>query len=330
MPADRSTLPKVLVTDVIRSAHQGQSHGGVHLVDLATGDVTGVLDWNDDRIDWEGRGGDRGLRGIAFRGDEIVIAASNEIFVFDRGFRVLTSFRNRYLSHCHEIALDGDTLYATSTRFNSVLALDLAKGAFTDGWVVRDANLKSRDEGGREVVTRAIVGMHYDPNGTPAVEPRDVHHINSVWREGGVTYICGTRLRVLLRGPGEDIKGPLRAVAPVPEWTHNCRPFREGVLYNSTQGDAIVFADRSGAARATLPIPQASPGELDNAGLPKDFARPGFGRGLAVTNDSVVIGGASPSTITAYDLLNRRAIAQVRLTKDVRNTPHGLEVWPYG
>jgi hypothetical protein len=63
-----------------------------------------VLDWNTMDIDWQGRGWDRGLRGIAFDGDAIYIAASDELFAFTPDFRRIGSWRNPYLKHCHEIS----------------------------------------------------------------------------------------------------------------------------------------------------------------------------------------------------------------------------------
>src|SRR5213080_1115066 len=76
-------LPRVIATSVVRSAHQGESHGGVYLIDLNSGQYDQVIDWNDESINWEGRGGDRGLRGIAFHNNRVFLAASDEIFVFD-------------------------------------------------------------------------------------------------------------------------------------------------------------------------------------------------------------------------------------------------------
>lgn len=61
------SLPKVLASSVIRSAHQGQSHGGVYVVDLESNHCEQVVDWNDQSINWEGRGLDRGLRGTQNR-----------------------------------------------------------------------------------------------------------------------------------------------------------------------------------------------------------------------------------------------------------------------
>jgi hypothetical protein len=43
----------------------------------------------------------------------------------------------------------------------------------------------------------------------------------------------------------------------------------------------------------------------------------------------VVAGGSSPSTITLWDLKASRHLMSVRLTNDVRNAIHGLEVFPY-
>ena len=50
-------LPTVIATSVVRSTHQGESHGGVYLIDLNSGQYDQVIDWNDDSINWEGRGG---------------------------------------------------------------------------------------------------------------------------------------------------------------------------------------------------------------------------------------------------------------------------------
>ena len=37
-------LPKVIATSVVRSAHQGESHGGVYLIDLNSGEFEQVIE----------------------------------------------------------------------------------------------------------------------------------------------------------------------------------------------------------------------------------------------------------------------------------------------
>ena len=73
-------MTRLIATSVVRGSQQGESHGGVFLIDLVSQDVSQVIDWNTMDIDWQGRGADRGLRGIAFFEDTVFIAASDELF----------------------------------------------------------------------------------------------------------------------------------------------------------------------------------------------------------------------------------------------------------
>ena len=101
-------LPRVIATSVVRSAHQGESHGGVYLIDLNSGQYDQVIDWNDESINWEGRGGDRGLRGIAFHNND---TGSNRLVIADRKNRInlsmfLNTNRRRYRTRiCQTITL---------------------------------------------------------------------------------------------------------------------------------------------------------------------------------------------------------------------------------
>ena len=94
-------LPTLIASSVVRGARQGDSHGGLYLLDFAGQEIRQVLDWNAGDIDWQGRGWDRGLRGMAFFAGEVYVAASDELFVYDTAFRLQRSFRSTYLNHCH-------------------------------------------------------------------------------------------------------------------------------------------------------------------------------------------------------------------------------------
>jgi hypothetical protein len=308
---------------VIRSVHQGESHGGVYLVDLQSQTTEQVLDWADEGIDWEGRGGDRGLRGIAIHEGHVYLAASDEVFVYDRTFRQLRSFRNPYLRHCHEINLDGDRLYLASTGHDSVLEYDIRTEAFSRGWTLRYGSGATawKRLGGRPSPNF----RPFDPNASGGPAAADTTHINNVWPADGTIYACGTRLGTLW----QIRDGRLGRAAKVPFGTHNARPFRDGVLFNHTEGDRIVYADRRGAVRATFDLPTYPATSLLHADLPGDLARPTFGRGLTVVDDSIVVGGSSPATISAYDIETTQRIASVNITMDVRNAVHGLELWPF-
>ena len=84
-----------------------------------------MLDWTDDTIDWEGRGGDRGLRGIAFHDGQIYLAASDEIFVYDRHFvRQGRSAIPTCICATRSSSTAAGSIIA-STGFDSVLEYDL-------------------------------------------------------------------------------------------------------------------------------------------------------------------------------------------------------------
>lgn len=320
-------LPKVLVTDVIRSTHQGDSHGGVYLVDLETEEVQKKLDWNAGDIDWEGRGGDRGLRGIAFWRDRVIIAASDEIFFFDKDFKRLSSVRNDYLGLCHEIWVAGDRLLLTSTAFDSILEYDLQSGRFLSGLSIR---VLSEPPPGVVIGPQHLNFKPFDPNAPGGPHKADTIHINAVSRMQGMTFISGVRLPVLFIFDGRRVG----LGAKLPTWTHNARPWRDGVIYNSTSEEKVCFADRAGNIRAAIDIYKHDPATLINMNLPSDVARPNFARGLtAWTGDpsrpGIVIGGSSPSTVSVFDIDRAARIKTITFGNDVRNAPHGLAVWPF-
>ena len=332
MSPDRMQLPKILCTTVVRSSHVGDSHGGVYLVDLETGGYDRKVDWNDGTIDWSGRGGGRGLRGIAFDGDEIYIAASDEIFVYDREFRIKRSIRNRYLRLCHEILIADGKLYLTATGFDSILVYDLAQRRFEAGYCIRNPQREKPTPDSLRRIKLAFGA--FDPEDDKGPPQGDTTHINSVWVEQGAIFACGLyvpHMVVITRN------GPA-AYARVPPFTHNARPFRGGVLLNATGDEMIGWYDREARLQRRFSIPRFPRQALEHADLPEDFARQAFGRGLCMAESwgrngtesgGLLIGGSSPASITAYRFDSGEILKTVTLTMDVRNAVHGLEIWPF-
>jgi hypothetical protein len=316
-------LPTVVVSSVVRSAYQGESHGGVYLVDLEAGDTQQVLDWSEAEINWEGRGGDRGLRGIAFHGSRVYLAASDEIFVFDPSFTRLGSFRNPYLKHCHEIHVHGDRLFMTSTGFDSVLEYDLPNERFVRGFRLRFASIW-RARRRFELHPRPSLTV-FDPNADGGPTPADTCHINSVTADDAGIYLSGTALGDLwmIRD------GRLGRFARITYGSHNARPYRDGVLLNHTRTDRVAYMDRKGHVVRSWPIARFDPGELEHADLTADLARQAFGRGLALLDGDRFAAGSSPATVSVYSFGAEAAEKRVTLTRDIRNAVHGLEVWPF-
>lgn len=322
-------LPKVITTSVVRSARQGESHGGVYLVDLGTKEIEQVIDWNDPSISWEGRGGDRGLRGIAFYKDHVYIAASDEVFIYDQRFKLLGSHRNKYLKHCHEISAAEGVLYLTATDANGILEFDLERSRFTRGYRIlyRVAESGSYLRRATALLSgkQRLAALPFDPNDPAAPVPtggaNDLH-INNVARHGNAITISGTQIEALLRLEA----GVLREHAPLPIGTHNAAIYGDRLIYNDTRSDRVVVADAKGNLQQGFAVPRYH--DLPATHVPNDHARQGFARGLCLF-DNLIIAGSSPSTISVYDVGTGETLQVINISKDIRNCIHGLELWPY-
>src|SRR5262245_58871151 len=179
-----------------------------------------MLDWNTMEIDWQGRGWDRGLRGIAFDGETVYVAASDELFAYSPRFDLVGSWRNPYLKHCHEIADWERRLFLISTGFDSILAFDLDTRSFA--WAMHV-----------DVQRFQFRGRIYDPNGADGPLQLNKLHLNSVHCTQGGLYVTGLKTGGMLLFNGKN----LRMAVELPAGTHNARPFRDGVLFNDTEAD---------------------------------------------------------------------------------------------
>ena len=297
---------------MVRGSRQGESHGGVYLVDFDHDRAVRVLDWDTMGIDWQGRGWDRGLRGIEFDGETIYIAASDELYAYTPEFELVGSWRNAYLKHCHEISRHERTLFLTSTGFDSILGFDLDAKDFSWGLKV-------------SVQGDGFTGQPFDPAFHDGPAPSNLLHLNNVHCTQGGMYLSGLRTAGMLLYNGRE----LRRSVSLPVGVHNAKPFRDGVLFNDTEADVIRYVARNGESRVfTVPrypeerLTHVSPGDAR-------IARQAFGRGLCVISDELIAAGSSPSTIALHSLSGEQPSRMATLTYDVRNAIHGLEVWPF-
>jgi len=306
-------MVKLVATSVVRGSCKGESHGGIYIVDLEKERVYQTVDWTKTDIDWQGRGGDRGLRGIAFHKDRVFVVASDELFEYTPNFELVASHRNPYLKHCHEICVHEHHLFITSTAFDTILTFNLRKNTFDKAFMVKsDGN--------------SLDMIQYNPNNNHGPLPMNKLHINNIFCEKGGMYISGLRTKGLLLYNGKRIG----VSTTLPTGTHNARPFREGILFNDTQSNKLRYATRSGENDCAISVPLYANAELlktemDDARI----ARQGFGRGLCAISDTLIAAGSSPATIALYDLDQKKMQRAINFSKDIRNTIHTVAVWPY-
>lgn len=307
-------LPKLIATSVVRGSKQGESHGGIYTVDFETQSGELHVDWNTSDIDFEGRGADRGLRGIAFDGDDIYVAASDELFCYDRDFQVKKSFKNRYLKHCHEITRKDRHLILTSTGFDSILAFNLDTQNYEWGFRL------SKAYGHWD-------GYTFDPRTSTGPAPVNDFHINMVYVGDSGIFLSGLHTQACLH---LDPDWSVSEYCSLPTGVHNAQPWKGGTLFIDTKNNAVRHVFRDGQQSA-FRIKTYAEKDIEFAGVDDtNVARQGFGRGLCVVSDRLIAVGSSPSTITIYDIQTQQIVGSVNLSMDIRNAIHGLEVWPWG
>lgn len=304
-------MTTLIATSVVRGSRQGESHGGIYLLDVEGGRAAMAIDWNTAGIDWQGRGWDRGLRGIAFDGDLVYIAASDELFAYTPDFEQVASYRSAYLKHCHEIFRYKRRLFLTSTAHDSILGFDLDKKRFS--W-------------GLHIVGQAddFRALPFNPSGQHGPMPANNLHLNNVFCDSNGMFISGLRTDGLLRYSGRRIT----KFVNLPEGSHNARPWRGGVLFNDTEANAVRYVTPE--MNHVFNVPRYPEDQLTHTNLDDTrIARQSFARGLCTIDENVIASGSSPSTITLHNVDTMKTTFSVNLSMDIRNSIHGLEVWPF-
>ena len=306
-------LPRLVATSVVRGAHRDKSEGGVFVVDFEERRVAQLFDWNSGDMDFEGASGDRGLRGIAVRDEDVLIAGSDVLFRCGPDFTIKTFSRNRYLNDCHEICRYEDKIFLTSPGFDSLLAFDLGTREYIWGYHL----IRQHDR---------WAGHTFDPRSNMGPVPVNDYHINMVHVDETGIYFSGLRTRALLHlGNSMEVS----AVCSLPADTHNARPYRGGVLFNDTESDCVRYAGRDGASLAFKTV-RYDEAEIEFAAKEEiGDLRQGFARGLCAVGERFVAAGSSPSTISLYDFHAQQRVASVNLSMDIRNAIGGLAPWPF-
>jgi|TARA_R110002020_G_scaffold439960_1_gene650545 hypothetical protein len=320
---------KIICTTVVRAAKQGDIHGGLYVVDIDSEEVVHYAPYQEDFINDNERGGERGLRGIAVLDDRIVVSDSSGFIELDKkDFSVRKTHKNQdVLKSVHEICFFSDSIWATSTAHDAVASFDMNYN-LTGFWQINGHN----EEHHKVLDSKQRI--------TPEQKTYDDHyHINSICHYDGRLMVSG-----LLTGlydfndmstvlPMPYISGgALTDAGLVPagvnviksaSFIHNLYEYEDVFMANLTSFSCLGIATKQlgGVYFDIAPIPPAK----DVKFCVDDIAVNNWNRGLA-RKDNLVFIGSSPARILVYDLNTCEFIKEIQLEKDMRHAIHGLEV----
>jgi hypothetical protein len=304
---------RLIATTVSHGTVPGDVHGGCYVIDLQKQTVHQTVEWDSEDIEWFGDEGGRGLRGIAFDGDLIYVAASNRLLAYDQKFRLVNSWENQYLVNCHGISIHERNLFMASTGNNCILAFDLDEKKFHWGMQLASEHFQFK-------------GMTFNPLDSDGPLFVNTLHLNCVQGGEGGMHISGLNTGGLLHFNGENIYMSVQ----LPAGAQDAKVFRKGVVFNDSRAGVVRYSgDNEGEEDRAMPLPFYV--ESDHSRQDPDSTRAlkrGYARGLCILSDAIVASGCTPAGLSLFDLQKNKRLMTVTFTKDVRMAVNSIEIWP--
>ena len=302
-----------MATTIRHNAAEGETHGGVYLIDLVNQTVDHPVRYDFPNIDWFGQEGERGLRGAAIDGDVVYVTAGNRLLAFDRQFKQIGSWTNPYLANCQGISIFQRELFLACAGNDCVLAFDLEERKFHWAMHVVSEHFQFRP-------------VPFDPASSEGPIPVNKLHLRSIQCSQGGVFLSGMKTGGLLHFNGSKIQ----MLAELPQGAQDPQVFRKGIVFNDSRAGVLRYAGSDdGQEDRALPIPyfessDHQPHDSDESRIMKR----GYGRGLCVLSPSLVAVGATPAGIHLFDLKGSRKLASVWFTKDTLEAVNSIIEWP--
>jgi hypothetical protein len=307
-------MNRLIASYIINGSTRGESHGGICLIDPERRTTHRCIDWNLPTISWREYEGDRGLRGLAIDGDTLYVASSHELLAFSKDFQLRKSWRHPYLRNCQDICIWQRSLFVVSAGCDCILAFDLDQGRFH--WAMHVSRKEFQ-----------FIPRMFEPDASDGPLMLDKLHLNSVYCDANGMYLSGSKTGGMLHFSGQK----MYMAAELPPGARNARPFRAGVLFNDSQAGVVRYCGRNDMKEdRALAIPSSNQSPLDQRDSNTTAGNSNSnGRGLCLLSDRVVAGGATPATVSLYNLAENRQLVSIVLTQDAQHSIHSLAVWPF-
>lgn len=305
---------KIICTTVVRAAQQGQTHGGLYVIDVESGEIIYHKPLGSDFVNYNERGGERGLRGIAVLDDRIIVAGATGLMELDRDtYEVVKKVENpEAFQSIHEICVHNNSVWVTSTGRNCIVKTDLDfniekiweyEAEYFDDY---QRILSSKEVTCEEVVCNSTSSCMY--------KKTDENHINSISSFNG-RVVFSAALSDLYEVETLEVVSPRTCGG----FTHNFYEYPDMIISNKTTLRHIkILKD---GEEILMPVPES---RTEAKSIDK-IAENNWNRGLARKDDLLFI-GSSPARILVFNLESLRYEKEIKLETDIRHCIHGLEL----
>ncbi len=271
---------------------------------------------------WNARGGNRGGRGIAFdeNNNILFVATATEIIKYNMDMQCLGTLNHEYMAGIHDILLDHDGIWITSTVHDLVFKIDFNGKLLNEWWGSKSTQFQKiflfnkRELNIKLNFSKENFGEEYDKYCS-----EELFHINAIFNHEGAIYVLSNlRKSVLQVKPDEKIIITDRTlVSP-----HNtCLTPNRKVLINDTGNQGINIYDLlTGEKEKTI---NTNITRINHSS--SQFAKPGWQRGLTCLEKDRYLVGSSPVQLFEVNISTGQIIDKLILDNDVGHCVHGLK-----
>jgi hypothetical protein len=287
------------------------------------------------------RGNARGCRGIQIVGDEIIAANYHTLNLYDRDLKLQRSISHGLMVGLHEIYVDGDSIWVTSTSTDAAIKYSLSDGSV-------EAQFWPRDEPSFQKALN-LVPLDVDKSAdnrlcwldTSLLRGPSHLHLNAVCVYQGEVYALFhsksivanlTRGTIVIENTHLKHAHNLIIEEPGVVWVNDTHrtTIRKFDLHNGRELNSINLRRQKHINGLLL---KSGLRALREMGLGffgsgrKATARPLYLRGLAI-HENLIFAGFSPATIVCLDKSSGEVLDYYFHTTDARVCVHGLVVDP--
>jgi len=298
---------KLIISTVFRGSKANEPDGYIYIVDVDKWEVIKEIAHHPNKdVNFSEVGGSRGLRGIIVYNDFVYITTATGVNKYCKeSLSLIDSYNDKKIIHgSHEMCLFENHLWVSCACSDSVVKLDL------------DLN--------------PISATHFDfKNNTCKVSPvvnwkhaAGKSHLNCVSCHNNRLVVAGINSGLF------DFSGNLLQKSPGHS-THNFYEYNDFSLVIYTRNHyLLIYINKKKATmkKRRLRIIQSVPLDMSHQKNTNKYILHNWHRGLYRKDDLVYV-GSSPARISEISLSKEKVLRVLKLSNDVGNAVHGLELF---